>query len=118
MAGTPPQRGVFVLTCSDLPRPLYVKTLRLFGETERRIEEQLEIVDTRISIQQVERLLRETGWETLQRELFLVNPIYAYKFGLMPRRQLPGLRSLPWFRDFVATAVYYLVRPSQAHSRL
>jgi SAM-dependent methyltransferase len=94
-----------------LPRPLYRSALRLFGESERKIEEQMEIVDTRISIGRLERLLRETGWATLQRELFLVNPIYAYKFGLRPRRQLPGLRTLPWVRDFVTTAAYYLVRP-------
>ena len=95
-----------------LPRSLYRRVLRAFGENERKVEEQLEVHDTRISIQRLERLLRETNWQTLQRELFLFNPIYAYKFGLRPRRQLPGLRSVPWLRDFVTTAAYYLVRPS------
>ena len=79
---------------------------------------QLEIVDTRISIAKTERLLRRTGWKTLQREFFLINPIYAYKFGLKPRRQLPGLRSIPWIRDFVTTAAYYLVRPIGGASEL
>ena len=52
------------------------------------------------------RVTRSSGGE-----LYLVNPIYRYKFGLTPRRQLPGLRSLPWLRDFVTTTCYYLVRP-------
>lgn len=101
-----------------LPRPIYIKALQAMGETERRIEEQIEIVDTRISIAQMERYLHDAEWETLQREFFLVNPIYAYKFGLKPRRQLPIVRSIPWFRDFITTTAYYLVRPRRAGSGL
>lgn len=94
-----------------LPRPLYRRLLKAFGEPERRVEELMEIVDTRLTILQLERLLRQTRYETLRRELYLIRPIYRHKFGLTPRRQLPGLRSLPVLRDFVTTAAFYLVRP-------
>ena len=94
-----------------LPRPAYRRLLRLFGESEERIEVLMEIVDTRLSIHDFEDLVRRAGYRVIQRQLYLINPIYRYKFGLTPRKQLPGLRSLPWVRDFVTTTCYYLVQP-------
>lgn len=94
-----------------LPRPLYRGLLKGLGESEAKIENLMEVWDTRLSIQQAERLFRETGYAVLKRELYLINPIYAQKFGLTPRPQLPVLRDLPWLRDFFTTAVYYLLRP-------
>lgn len=94
-----------------LPRPAYRALLRLFGESEQRIEGLMEIVDTRLSIHDFEDLARRAGYRIIRRRLYLVNPIYRYKFGLTPRAQLPGLRSVPWLRDFVTTTCYYLVQP-------
>lgn len=94
-----------------LPRPLYRGLLRAFGETEEQIGVLMEIVDTRLSIGRFERLLEKCGYQKRRRDFYLINPIYEYKFGLTPRRQLPVLRSLPWLRDFVTTTTYYLVQP-------
>ena len=96
-----------------LPRGLYAGVLRRLGEPEHRVQELLELRDTRLSIHRFERLLREAGYETRRRRLFLLNPIYAYKFGWPPVPQLPVVRSLPFVRDFVTTCCYYVVAPRE-----
>lgn len=92
-----------------LPKKIYKKILENGGETERVVQELLEIKDTGISIQQLEKYLRVNKYHILKRDLFLFNPIYKYKFGLTPRRQLPVLRSLPILRDWFTTAAWYIV---------
>ncbi len=93
-----------------LPRPIYKGMLKIFGEPEARIESLMEIVDTRLSISSFEKKLRGAGWAVEKRELFLLNPIYEFKFGVKPVKQLPVVRSIPFLRDFVTTACYYLAR--------
>ena len=92
-----------------LPRKIYEGILRKGGESDRVVQELLEIKDTGISIQQLERYLKKNDYRILKRELFLFNPIYKYKFGLKPRRQIPVLRSIPILRDWFTTAAWYVV---------
>ena len=100
-----------------LPRPLYRRLLKAFGESESRVEVLMEIVDTRLSIRDFEVLVRGTGYRVRHRRFYLINPIYEYKFGLKPVRQLPLLRNVPWVRDFVTTTCYYVVEPAGAPAR-
>ncbi len=93
-----------------LPRKTYESILRAFGEKEQVIEELLEIKDTGISIERFEQLLKKNQFELVKRELFLFNPIYQYKFGLKPLRQMPILRDIPKIRNMVTTCAYYLIR--------
>lgn len=92
-----------------LPRPIYRQFLIWYGEPQKRIENLMEIADTRISIQRFERLAKQTGYTVKKRAFYLVNPGYEIKFGLKPRKQLPILRTIPWVRDFVTTAAWYLI---------
>ncbi|NND70000.1 MAG: class I SAM-dependent methyltransferase [Rhodothermales bacterium] len=94
-----------------LPRRMYSLFLDAFGEDPVRRDELLEIHDTRISIQRFERIVRDSGLIVAKRHLWLLNPIYKYKFGKGPVAQLPVIRSIPVARDFVTTAAYYLVAP-------
>lgn len=94
------------------PKVIYQSALKVFGESERTRRELAEIHDTRISIAGFERLARNTGFEVVEKTHFLLNPIYRFKFGLTPREQLPVVRSIPFFRDFVTTACYYLLKPN------
>jgi hypothetical protein len=96
-----------------LPRRLSGKYLQIFGESKARIQSFMEIIDTRLTIHHFENICRDTGFEIIKRELYLINPIYKYKFGLTPRRQLPVLRDIPVLRDFISTSVYYLIRPEK-----
>lgn len=92
-----------------LPMPLYKGILKLFGERQGRIDDLVEIKETAISIERFQRIIKKENFEIKERQFFLVNPIYKYKFNLKPRRQLPLLGSIPFFRNFVTTCAYYVV---------
>jgi SAM-dependent methyltransferase len=91
-----------------LPRSIYTWLLKNNNEN---IVEMLEIRDTRISIEQFENIANTTGYNIINKTHFLINPIYQYKFNIKARKQLPIIRNIPWFRNFVTTCVYYLITP-------
>lgn len=62
-----------------LPRPLYRGILKLGNESERTIEDLMEIKDTGISLDRFERIMRKDAWQIEARTIFLFNPIYRYK---------------------------------------
>ncbi len=92
-----------------LPRFLYKAILKMAGEHEITITELMEIKDTQITIERFERIVKASGLNVLNKQHYLINPIYKYKFGLTPRKQLAPLSWIPYFRDFVTTCVYYTV---------
>lgn len=92
-----------------LPKPLYKGILTMFGEPDGVVTELMEIKDTQITIERFEKIVRNSGLNVLNKQHFFINPIYKYKFGLQPRKQLPILSSIPFFRNFVTTCVYYTV---------
>ncbi len=92
-----------------LPRGIYRRVLKTFGEKEKKIENLLEIRDTRIGIQRFERLLKKHHYLTDYRRFYLINPNYKIKFNLKPKEQTKLIASLPYFRDFVTTTNYYIV---------
>lgn len=92
-----------------LPRPVYKRLLKLFGENDGIITELLEIYDTRISIEKFERIIRKSGLQVVKKQHFLINPIYKYKFGLKPVKQSRIISAIPFARNFLTTCVYYTV---------
>jgi hypothetical protein len=74
----------------------------------------MEIRDTGISVERFESIAKQTGYETVKRQLWLVNPVYENKFGYRARKQLPVLRSIPWVRNFFTTCAYYLLKPARS----
>ncbi|MCU0387504.1 MAG: class I SAM-dependent methyltransferase [Chitinophagaceae bacterium] len=94
-----------------LPRSWYKRILEKNNEP---VEVLMEIRDTGISIERFEKIAKDTGYQTVKKQLWLVNPVYENKFGFRARRQLPILRSIPWLRNFFTTCAYYLLKPMQA----
>jgi hypothetical protein len=92
-----------------LPTPIYKGILKMAGEANVVIDELLEIKDTRITIERFEHIVKASGLQVLNKQHYLINPIYKYKFGLQPRKQLAPITWLPYLRDFVTTCVYYTV---------
>ncbi len=92
-----------------LPRFMYKGILKMAGEHEVVITELMEIKDTQITIEQFERIIKDSGLKVLYKEHYLINPIYKYKFGLKPRKQSPLISWVPFLRNFVTTCVYYTV---------
>jgi SAM-dependent methyltransferase len=92
-----------------LPRPLYKGILKMAGEHENIINELMEIVDTQITIERFEKIVKQSGLKVMRKQHYLINPIYKYKFGLQPRKQFGLLSAIPFFRNFVTTCVYYTI---------
>lgn len=92
-----------------LPRPVYKAVLKMFGEKEGIIGELLEIHDTRISIERFERIVRNNHFVVKNKQHYLINPIYKYKFGWEPRKQTPIITAIPFVRNFLTTCVYYTI---------
>jgi SAM-dependent methyltransferase len=93
-----------------LPRKWYESILKRNNEP---VDVLMEIRDTGISIERFEAIAKSTGYNTIRKQLWLVNPVYEHKFGLRARRQLPILRSIPWIRNFFTTCAYYLLKPGR-----
>jgi SAM-dependent methyltransferase len=93
-----------------LPVFLYRFMLKLFGEDEQKQASLLEIKETGISIERFERICKDLNYTVCRKQYWFFNPIYRFKFGLKPRRQWKPLTYIPWFRDFVTTAVYYNIK--------
>ncbi len=94
-----------------LPRPLYRGLLKAAGESRATIQELMELVDTGISIERFEKIVKETGYDITQRKYYLINPIYKYKFNLKPREQFGWMTGIPFVRNFFTTCMYYMIKP-------
>lgn len=93
-----------------LPTFLYRAVLKLFGEEKGKIDNLVEIKETGISIERFERILKKNNFKIVRKQPYLFNPIYKYKFNLTPRKQNKVIYSIPYFRNFVTSCMYYLVR--------
>ncbi len=92
-----------------LPKPIYMGILKLIGEPKNKLIELEEVYDTRISIERFERILKKSGLQVKNKQHYLLNPIYKYKFGWKPIKQTPIITAVPFVRNFLTTCVYYTV---------
>lgn len=90
-----------------LPKFLYQRILS--SEKDAVVKELLEIKSTGISIEKFQRIVKDSGFNVLKKQLFLINPIYKYKFNLKPRKQFPIIKDIPVLRNFVTTCAYYAI---------
>ncbi|MDR3219855.1 MAG: class I SAM-dependent methyltransferase [Dysgonamonadaceae bacterium] len=91
-----------------LPKSLYKSILNLFKE--HITEALLEIKETGISIERFENIVKKEGYKIINKQLYFINPIYKYKFGIKVRKQPKIIGSIPYLRDFFTTSVYYLIQ--------
>lgn len=95
-----------------LPEYLYKKYLKSSGDSESLINELLELKETGISIERFQKLAAK-DYQIIDKTLFLLNPIYKFKFGWNPLKTPALLRNIPFFRNFYSTCAYFLLRNSQ-----
>lgn len=93
-----------------LPMPIYKGVLKLLGESQKTVDDLAEIKETGISIERFQRLIHKNNYSVQAKELYLINPIYEYKFNLKPRVQYNLISAIPFLRNFLTTCVYYLVK--------
>jgi cyclopropane fatty-acyl-phospholipid synthase-like methyltransferase len=92
-----------------LPREWYKWLLQQKNEP---VEALMEVRDTRLSIDRFDMLLHHWQYTTVQKQLYLFNPIYRYKFGFPPLQQNRWLARIPVLRNYISTCAYYLVQNS------
>jgi SAM-dependent methyltransferase len=92
-----------------LPNFMYRGMLKMSKETPARIESLMEIKETGISIERLERILKKTNFKKDKRLFYFIQPNYEIKFGLKPRKQWAFFSWIPWVRNFTMTAAYYIV---------
>jgi len=92
-----------------LPNTIYKLILRMGGESREKIEGFLEIKETGISIERFKNILKTHHYMIILETQFFINPNYEIKFGLKPRKQLSLITAIPFFRNFLVTACYYLI---------
>lgn len=93
-----------------LPNMLYKMLLSLGGEKEGCIKELISIKSTKITIEHFETLIAHTSLNIIDRRLYLINPHYEIKFGLKPRIIFKNLSALKYFRNFLSTSCFYVLK--------
>ena len=93
-----------------LPSKLYPAFLRLCGVRPAAIDTMLDIKSTGISIERFERIHKKNQYTIHHRQLYLFNPIYKYKFGIKPRKQIWPITHLPYFRNYFVMGAYYIMK--------
>lgn len=88
-----------------LPRGMYERILRRGGVNPQGL---LEIKDTGISLERLNKIIKREGYTILEEILFFINPNYEVKFKLKPRK-LWKLLNIPYIRNFYTTCGYYLI---------
>lgn len=94
-----------------LPKWFYHKLFLWAGDQPDTINELMNVYDTRISIEDFDKILKSAQYKTLKRAFYFINPIYEYKFGLKTRKLWKVLTQIPFLRNFLTTSVYYLIKP-------
>ena len=92
-----------------LPRSIYKLILRVFGESDAKIEGLLEVKDTGITIERFQRILKKEQYRVDKRIFYFINPNYEIKFGLKPREVWGVISSIPFIRNFIITTNYYVI---------
>jgi len=96
-----------------LPNFLYKRILEIFGETNENIKELLKIKKTRISLEKFEDIIKKQNYDIINRKLYLINPIYEFKFRFKPREQSKLISKIPHLRSYLTTSGYYLIKPGR-----
>ncbi len=93
-----------------LPVFIYRWLLYSFGEEQSRIDELLDIKECRVSIEKLEKLLKNNKYIKINRCLWFINPHYKQKFNLKPRKLSPILSHIRYLRNFFTTSCWYLTK--------
>lgn len=90
-----------------LPKSIYRWVLI---NRKENVDEMMEIRETGISIERFEKICKNEGYGFLNKQHYLLNPIYEWKFGWKPKKQLGIIKAVPFFRNFLTTCVYYIIQ--------
>ena len=92
-----------------LPERWYKGFLKVCREKDDKVYELLSIRRSRMSIESFESLCCRTGLKIKDRTLWLINPHYKAKFGLMPVKLHKYLSCVIWIRNHMSTSCFYIL---------
>ncbi len=93
-----------------LPMSVFKWFLKVSGETQHIIDTLVDVKETGISIERFEKICNQSDFNIVNKQWFLINPIYKYKFGLNPKKQFWLLGAIPFIRNFLTTCAYYTIQ--------
>lgn len=93
-----------------LPMGVFKWILKSAGENQHTIDTLEDVKQTGISIERFERICKASGYAIVNKQWYLFNPIYRYKFGLQPRKQNFLFGAIPFVRNFLTTCAYYTIQ--------
>jgi SAM-dependent methyltransferase len=93
-----------------LPRSWFRRLATRFNEPPALIDELVDLYRSRLSLHAFNKLLRQIPYTVSLRKLYLINPMYKYKFGLSPISHPSFFARLPVIREVVTTAMYCTLR--------
>lgn len=97
-----------------LPRPLYKGWMKMFGESERIIEDLLDIKKTKCPIERFIKAASTTNYSIIDSQFYFINPNYEVKFNLKPRKLWKMISVMPWIRNFFCTSSFHILKPIDA----
>jgi SAM-dependent methyltransferase len=96
-----------------LPPTLYRAGMKICGENENTVQELLTIKKTKCSIELFQRIVRQTGYRIINRQLWFINPHYEVKFGFTPCKLHKVISAIPYLRNFLSTSCFYIIKPKE-----
>ncbi|MBR0045553.1 MAG: methyltransferase domain-containing protein [Bacteroidaceae bacterium] len=93
-----------------LPKVLYEALVRWFGESDTCLRELMSIRRTRITVEVFEKLVNQTDLMIEDRTLYFINPHYKVKFGLTPCKLSRPFSSMPYWRNYLSSSCFYILR--------
>ena len=65
--------------------------------------------ETRITPEVFEKIVKEEKFKILGRDLYLISPMYEFKFKMKPRLQFKWLENVKYIRNYFTTTCDYLI---------
>lgn len=96
-----------------LPGRLYPGLMRALKEPESRIQDLLEIKETRITIERFRKIINKENYKVRKRVCWFINPNYKIKFNLKPRKMPALIRGIPYLRNFLITTCYFILEKGE-----
>lgn len=90
------------------PKAVYSMFLKAFKENDDCVNELLDIKRCGISIEGFEKLCQENNHSILKKKLWVINPHYKIKFGLVPISIPKNVANIKYVMNFMSTGCFYV----------
>jgi 2-polyprenyl-3-methyl-5-hydroxy-6-metoxy-1,4-benzoquinol methylase len=90
-----------------LPNFLYYGIIKIFAP--KSVDFIKMTKETRITPESFEKIIKEESLNILERDFWLINPMYEFKFNIKPKLQFKWLENIRYIRNYFTTTCDYLI---------